>query len=228
MSGAQDVRRNGRRTRPLSAEEKYRIWQQLLTGESSQRQAAERWQVDPTTIMRILASAPGRGRDRGSPAGRPPAAGGATRGPGNIQSAKLDRARISRRLAHRIRRRSTGAGDPAWDLGAAAGDYLSRWLLSVRPSAGDGLAAWMHRATVPRGRCAEAARAVLAAYVLARPLPDRDRVAACEGVFLVHRAYAWVERDGALSAKPTLLARGGARLAVGRWAVLGSLLEGRS
>jgi transposase-like protein len=42
-----------RRSRPLSAQEKYQIWQQLLSGELSQRQAAERWDVDPTTIMRI-------------------------------------------------------------------------------------------------------------------------------------------------------------------------------
>ncbi len=47
MSGAQ----NGRRRRALSAEEKYQLWQQLLTGELSQRQAAERWKVDPTTVM---------------------------------------------------------------------------------------------------------------------------------------------------------------------------------
>jgi transposase-like protein len=54
MSGAQDVsRRNGRRRRPLSGQEKYQIWQQLLTGELTQRQAAEQWSVDPTTIMRI-------------------------------------------------------------------------------------------------------------------------------------------------------------------------------
>jgi len=54
MSGAQDAsRRDRRRRRPLSAEEKYQIWQQLLTGELTQRQAAERWTVDPTTIMRI-------------------------------------------------------------------------------------------------------------------------------------------------------------------------------
>ena len=42
-----------RRKRPLSAEEKYQIWQQLLTRELSQREAAERYDVDPTTIMRI-------------------------------------------------------------------------------------------------------------------------------------------------------------------------------
>lgn len=53
MSGSQDVKRNGRRKRTLSAEEKYQIWQQLLTGELTQRQAAEQWNVDPTTIMRI-------------------------------------------------------------------------------------------------------------------------------------------------------------------------------
>lgn len=54
MSQPQDAnRRNGRRTRPLSAEQKYQIWLQLLTGELSQRQAAEQWNVDPTTIMRI-------------------------------------------------------------------------------------------------------------------------------------------------------------------------------
>ena len=53
MSGPQDAKRDGRRKRPLSAEEKYQIYQQLLTGELTQRQAAERWGVDPTTIMRI-------------------------------------------------------------------------------------------------------------------------------------------------------------------------------
>ena len=42
-----------RRKRVLSAEEKLQIYQQLLSGELSQRQAAERWEVDPTTIMRI-------------------------------------------------------------------------------------------------------------------------------------------------------------------------------
>ena len=44
---------NGRRRRFLSAEEEYQIWRQLLTGELSQREAAERWNVDLTTIMRI-------------------------------------------------------------------------------------------------------------------------------------------------------------------------------
>jgi transposase-like protein len=52
MSGPTGKSRS-RRSRPLSAEEKLQIWQQLLTREVSQREAAERWNVDPTTIMRI-------------------------------------------------------------------------------------------------------------------------------------------------------------------------------
>jgi transposase-like protein len=53
MSESKDGGSGRRRKRSLSAEEKLQIWQQLLTGELSQRQAAERWNVDPTTIMRI-------------------------------------------------------------------------------------------------------------------------------------------------------------------------------
>src|ERR671931_276970 len=53
MSERQNGKRARRRKRALSAEEKLQIWQQLLSGESTQREAAERWDVDPTTIMRI-------------------------------------------------------------------------------------------------------------------------------------------------------------------------------
>jgi transposase len=39
--------------RSLTAEERLQIWLELLSGECSQRDAARRWGVDPTTIMRI-------------------------------------------------------------------------------------------------------------------------------------------------------------------------------
>lgn len=42
-----------RRKRMLSAQEKFQIWLQLLTGELSQSVAAEKYGIDPTTIMRI-------------------------------------------------------------------------------------------------------------------------------------------------------------------------------
>jgi transposase-like protein len=53
MSEQKNGSRVRRRKRVLSAEEKLQVWQQLLSGELSQRGAAERWDVDPTTIMRI-------------------------------------------------------------------------------------------------------------------------------------------------------------------------------
>jgi transposase-like protein len=53
MSEQQDGKRARKRKRALSAEEKLQIWLELVSGEATQRQAAERWNVDPTTIMRI-------------------------------------------------------------------------------------------------------------------------------------------------------------------------------
>jgi transposase-like protein len=53
MSEQNDGSARRRRKRVLSAEEKLQIYQQLLSGELSQRAAAERWDLDPTTIMRI-------------------------------------------------------------------------------------------------------------------------------------------------------------------------------
>jgi transposase-like protein len=57
MTDMQDAKnataRRRRAKRSLTAEEKLQIWLELLSGESSQRDAAQRWGVDPTTIMRI-------------------------------------------------------------------------------------------------------------------------------------------------------------------------------
>ena len=44
--------RRRRAKRSLTAEEKLQVWLELLSG-TSQRDAAQRWSVDPTTIMRI-------------------------------------------------------------------------------------------------------------------------------------------------------------------------------
>ena len=120
-----------------------------------------------------------------------------------------------------------GAGDAAWDLGAGIGDLVSRWLLSVPAPAGGGLAAWLSRASVPRTRVAAAARALRSGYARQRPLPAGDDVAACAGVFLLHRAQAWIERYGRLTAKPTLLARAGSGLVLRASAALEPILEDR-
>ena len=118
-----------------------------------------------------------------------------------------------------------GIGDPASDAGAPVGDYLSRWLLSVRCRPGESLATWLERAEVPARRCAAAGRELLAGYAAVASAPDLDRVAASAGIFLLHRAQAWIERYGRMGAKATLLARCGAGLVAGRWRALRRILE---
>ncbi len=118
-----------------------------------------------------------------------------------------------------------GIGDPAWDAGAALGDYLSRWLLSVRCAPEEPLATWLRGAAVSALRCASAGRELLAGYWDVRPLPDLDRIAASAGVFMLHRAQAWIERYSRLGAKATLLAHCGGGLIRGRWRALEPLLE---
>jgi len=41
------------RTRQLTPEEKYEIWVQVLTRQLTQAEAAARWGVDPTTVMKL-------------------------------------------------------------------------------------------------------------------------------------------------------------------------------
>lgn len=53
MTDAKDAGRRRRSKRQLSAEERLQVWLELVSGQSSQRDAAQRWGVDPTTIMRI-------------------------------------------------------------------------------------------------------------------------------------------------------------------------------
>jgi transposase-like protein len=42
-----------RRKRLLTPEEKYEIWVQVLTHQLTQAEAAVRWGVDPTTVMKL-------------------------------------------------------------------------------------------------------------------------------------------------------------------------------
>jgi transposase-like protein len=53
MHEPKDATPRRRPKRSLTAEEKLQIWLELLSGECSQRDVAQRWGVDPTTIMRI-------------------------------------------------------------------------------------------------------------------------------------------------------------------------------
>jgi transposase-like protein len=44
---------SARRKRLLTPEEKYEIWVQVLTRQLTQAEAAVRWGVDPTTVMKL-------------------------------------------------------------------------------------------------------------------------------------------------------------------------------
>ena len=54
MTDAKDASLKRRRPkRSLSAEEMLQVWLELVLGQLTQREAAQRWGVDPTTVMRI-------------------------------------------------------------------------------------------------------------------------------------------------------------------------------
>jgi transposase-like protein len=48
-----DSTRSGRPRRRLSTSEKYELYLQVLTGQATQREAAERWKVDRSTVVHI-------------------------------------------------------------------------------------------------------------------------------------------------------------------------------
>ncbi|MGH8919148.1 MAG: helix-turn-helix domain-containing protein [Actinomycetes bacterium] len=48
-----DLRRAGRARRRLAPSEKYEVYLSVLTGQATQREAAERWKVDRSTVVHI-------------------------------------------------------------------------------------------------------------------------------------------------------------------------------
>ena len=72
----------GRRRRRLAPSEKYQLYLEVLTGQATQREAAERWRVDRSTVVHICrvakqgaldalaASVPGRPGQTGEQAAR--------------------------------------------------------------------------------------------------------------------------------------------------------------
>lgn len=106
-----------------------------------------------------------------------------------------------------------GLGDPAWDVGSATGDLLYRWLGSARPAAGSPPATWLEHATIGRARVTRLIARFLEGYEEeAEVAIDRAAVGAYVGLFLLHRAQAWIDRYGAYSLHSRLLAHVGRRL----------------
>src|SRR5215210_243206 len=82
-----------RRKRLLTPEEKYEIWVQVLTRQLTQAEAAVRWGVDPTTVMKLRRVAKGcaDGVGRGPSGTAPPARGGRRAGRGQSRGGPAGR-----------------------------------------------------------------------------------------------------------------------------------------
>ena len=52
-----DPSRSRRARRRLSASEKYELYLSVVTGQATQREAAERWKVDRSTVVRVCRTA---------------------------------------------------------------------------------------------------------------------------------------------------------------------------
>jgi len=52
-----DPSRSGRARRRLSASEKYELYLSVVTGQATQREAAERWKVDRSTVVHVCRTA---------------------------------------------------------------------------------------------------------------------------------------------------------------------------
>lgn len=46
-----------RRRRRLTPQDKYQIWLEVTTGQGTQREIAERWRIDRSTLLKIMAVA---------------------------------------------------------------------------------------------------------------------------------------------------------------------------
>ncbi len=103
-----------------------------------------------------------------------------------------------------------GLGDPKWDIGSAVGDYLFRWLYSLRPSRGP-LEDRLRVAGVPRARVTSLVRALLSGYETERAI-DRTAVGRYVGLFLLHRAQACIDRYGSYGQRARILTHVGKRL----------------
>lgn len=86
---------------------------------------------------------------------------------------------------------TAAVGDPAWDLGAALGEYLSHWLMSI-PSVGrEAPHRALHLAGLPLTACWPAARALWHSYRRSRPEPEEgwpallERSVRCTGLKLL-------------------------------------------
>lgn len=108
-----------------------------------------------------------------------------------------------------------GIGDPEWDVGSVAGDYLFRWLRSIRPRRGNPCESWLREANVSRTRVATLIARVIDGYEHeAQRQLEHAALGRYVGLYLLQRAQVVVEACGSYSPHARALAHVGKRLCV--------------
>ena len=96
----------------LSPAEKYELWVEVLTGECTQRQAADRWGVDRSTVISICRTAKQAALDGLSTAG--PGRPGKTPEQAALEDARAETERLRAALAEQAVALHLQQGKPRW------------------------------------------------------------------------------------------------------------------
>lgn len=104
---------SGRRRRRLTPQEKYQVWLEVVSGEGSQREIADRWGVDRSTVVRVCKLAKEGALDhlaRARP-GRP----GKTAAEAALDDAQAEIERLRRTVAEQAVELHLFRGKGRWD-----------------------------------------------------------------------------------------------------------------
>lgn len=107
-----DASKKGRRRR-LTPTDKYQIWLEVTTGQGTQREIAERWNVDRSTLLKIMAVAKQSALDglAASRPGRP----GKTAAEHDLNAAKTEIARLTETVKEQACELMLLRGKGRWD-----------------------------------------------------------------------------------------------------------------
>lgn len=102
-----------RRRRHLTPQEKYQVWCEVVAGQGSQREIADRWGVDRATVVHVvkLAKEGALGRLASSRPGRP----GKTAAEAALEDAEAEIARLRETVAEQAIELHLFRGKGRWD-----------------------------------------------------------------------------------------------------------------
>jgi len=104
--------KGGRRRRFLTPLEKYQVWLEVVTGQGSQREVADRWGVDRSTVVHVVAVVKQAALDRlaSSRPGRP----GKSPGDALLEDARAEIARLRETITEQAVELHLHRGKGSW------------------------------------------------------------------------------------------------------------------